>query len=316
MKNLLITGGMGYVGSFTSQLIKKKYSKIISIDNLSRANLYSKKFCINYKVNLDDEKKIKKILIKHKIKTVFHLAAYTCVRESLKKKKLYKKINFIDQINFINLCKSVKIKNFIFSSSLSIYDKSNIKKDLSPYSKYKLKIENYLKKKSSKNFKVLILRYPNVSGASLKGDLGDRNFHISRIFKIVYSKIIRNKKITIFLDKKKNFPIRNYIHVLDIAKLNLEMIKMINYQKKSFMIYNIQSNLNLSNLDITKKIFSYLKKKTTIDYKLINKFESLSTIKKKDNFISKNFSFKNSTINIITKSNLLWFRNKINKTYF
>lgn len=313
MKDLLITGGLGYVGSFTSKLIKKNFPKIISIDNLSRANLYAEKFCKNYKINLHDKKKVKKILLKHNIKTVFHLAAFTCVRESLKKKKLYKKNNYIDQIKFIKLCKSASVKNFIFSSSLSIYDKNNIKKDLSPYSKYKLKIEKYLKKNSSKNFKVIILRYPNISGASIKGDLGDRNFHISRIFRIAYSKIIRNKKITIFLDNKKKFPIRNYVHVIDIAKINFDMIKMIDYQKKNFVIYDIQSKLNLSNFDIIKKIFSILKKETKIDFKLIDKHESFSTIKKKDNYISKNFNFYNSKINTITKSNLLWFKNKINK---
>ena len=54
-------------------------------------------------------------------------------------------------------------------------------------------------------------------------------------------------------------------------------------------------------------------KETKIDFKLIDKHESFSTIKKKDNYISKNFNFYNSKINTITKSNLLWFKNKINK---
>ena len=95
------------------------------------------------------------------------------MRESIKNKSLYFK-NFKSQINFIKNIKDSNVKYFIFSSSLSVFDKNKFKKNLAPYSMYKLRIEKYLKKISSKNFKVIILRYPNIIGSDPKGTLGEK----------------------------------------------------------------------------------------------------------------------------------------------
>jgi UDP-glucose 4-epimerase len=141
---ILVAGGMGYVGSFTCKKFLKKYkTKLISIDNLSRSNKYSQKFCNNYKCDVANEKKIQKILLENKISTIIDLASYTCVRESIKRPYYYKNNNLLKQIKFIKTAKQCGVKKFIFSSSLSIYEKNKVKKNLSPYSKYKLEIENF-----------------------------------------------------------------------------------------------------------------------------------------------------------------------------
>ena len=99
----------------------------------------------------------------------------------------------------------------------------------SPCAKYKFLIENYLKKISKLNkVKVIILRYPNVVGASKNGKLGEKNNKISRIFPTFYNNINKNKKTILYYDyNKKLFPSRNYIHVEDIANLNIKAIKLI-----------------------------------------------------------------------------------------
>ena len=98
-----------------------------------------------------------KIIEKKKINTIIHLASFTCVRESIKKKNKYLN-NYKSQIKFINNLKKTSVKYFIFSSSLSVYEKNKYKKNLSPYSMYKLKIEKYLKTISSKNFNICVLK--------------------------------------------------------------------------------------------------------------------------------------------------------------
>lgn len=316
MKNFLITGGMGYIGSFTNDIVKQKFGiKPINIDNLSRANKFFAKNFTNNKINISNINKINNIIQKSKIETILHLAAFTCVRESLKKKKLYRKNNFTDQIKFIDIVKKSGVKYFIFASSLSVYEKNKINKKLSPYSYYKIKIEKYLKKISSKNFKVIILRYPNVTGASIDGKLGDANKKISRIFKSIFTSIKNNKKITLFLNiKNKKFPIRNYAHVLDIANLNLMILRATKKQNKSFEIYNIQSKLNLTNYEIAKKITKLLNKKDNFEFKQINKRENLQPVVTLDKKIKKKlkFKFKYSTLSMIIKSNLKWFSKAIN----
>ena len=88
---LLITGGLGYIGSFTARsFLKNKSIKALSIDNLSRGNSFANKFSNNYKLDISDDR-VRKIIIRKNINTVLHLAAYTCVRESEKKKtKIFK----------------------------------------------------------------------------------------------------------------------------------------------------------------------------------------------------------------------------------
>ena len=107
---ILITGGLGYVGSFTCKFLSKK-NKLFSIDNLSRGNSFSGKYCKNFKVNIGDVSKVSKIIKKNKIDTILHLAAYTCVRESNKKKEAYKINNFVNQKNIIKLLKQNQLLN-------------------------------------------------------------------------------------------------------------------------------------------------------------------------------------------------------------
>ena len=151
--NLLITGGLGYIGSFTAKnYLKKTKKKLVVVDNLSRGNFFAKKYSSSNILDISSNN-LKKIIENKKINTIIHLASFTCVRESIRKKNIYLK-NFKSQIKFINTIKKTNVKYFIFSSSLSVFEKNKFKKNLSPYSMYKLKIEKYLKTLSSKNFKI------------------------------------------------------------------------------------------------------------------------------------------------------------------
>ena len=110
MKNILVTGGAGYIGSIVSYLFLKKNLNVFIIDNLSRGYkiLISKK-CKFFKINIQDKKKIRNILIKHKIDTVVHLAAYIKVDESIKKPNLYLKNNNINTVKLIESIKNTSV---------------------------------------------------------------------------------------------------------------------------------------------------------------------------------------------------------------
>ena len=207
--NILITGGLGYIGSFTAKnYLKKTKKKLFVVDNLSRGNFFAKKYSNNSILNISNNK-LNKIIEKKKINTIIHLASFTCVRESIRKKNKYFN-NYKSQIKFINNIKKTSVKYFIFSSSLSVYEKNKYKKNLSPYSMFKLKIEKYLKTISSKDFKVIILRYPNIIGSDPSGKLGEKNNFISRIVPLFYKNLLKVRKNTLFYDyNKKIYPSRN-----------------------------------------------------------------------------------------------------------
>ena len=307
---LLITGGLGYVGSFTAKKFLKinKY-KAISIDNLSRGNKFSEKFSKNIKSDISNSK-IKKIILRSGLNSVFHLASLTCVRESLKRTKAYYK-NYQSQIKFIKNLKDTSIKYFVFSSSLSIFEKNKYKSNLSPYSKYKLMIEKYLKKIASKNFKVIILRYPNIIGSSADGKLGEKNTFISRIVPSLYKNIIKKKDNTIFYDfSKKSFPKRNYMHVEDIADINIKIVQNLKKFKKNYNVFNINNQKQYSNIDVLNAISKIMKKKARYSLKQIDKKESMSQYHKSQDNLTKyiNFNVRYKNLERILKTNIKWFK--------
>ena len=308
--NLLITGGLGYIGSFTAKnILTRDKKKTYVIDDLSRGNNFAKKYS-NYKLLNVSEKKTQKFIQDKKINTILHLAALTCVRESINNKKKYYK-NFKSQLKFIKLLKKTNVKYFVFSSSLSVFEGNKLKKNLSPYSNYKLKLERSLKKVSSKKLKVIVLRYPNIIGSDPSGKLGEKNKFISRIVPFFYKNILKNKKNLLFYDfKKKVYPQRTYMHVNDISNININVIDNYKKFKKNFYIFNLSNRKQYSNFQVLEELSKIMKIKPKYEIKQINKKESITQIYKSGNDISKfiNYKPKYSNLKKILKTNLKWFK--------
>ncbi len=308
---LLITGGLGYIGSFTARsFLSKNKSKPFVIDNLSRGNIFSKKYSKFYKYSISD-KKIKRLIIQNKINTIFHLAAFTCVRESEKRTKKYFNNNYKAQIKFIKNIKETTVRYFIFSSSLSIFEKNKFKFNPSPYSKYKLKIEKYLSRIASPNFKVVILRYPNIIGSVQTGELGEKNNYISRIVPSFYKNILNKKENILYYNyKNKEFPTRNYMHVVDIANLNLKVIyNYIKFEKK-FSVFNVFNKNYYSNYQVLRTLSDILKIKPRYLLKQISHKESIMPIYKSSNNIFKflNCRPKYKNLKKMLRTNIKWFK--------
>ena len=276
--NLLITGGLGYIGSFTAKnIFTRNKKKTYVVDNLSRGNTFAKKYS-NSKILNISEIKTQDFIKNKKINTILHLAALTCVRESINNKDKYAK-NFKSQIKFIRLLKKTDVKYFVFSSSLSVFEGGKIKKNLSPYSNYKLRLEKYLKRVSSKNFKVIVLRYPNIIGSDPSGGLGEKNNYISRIVPFFYKNILIKKKNLLYYDfKKKRFPQRSYMHVNDISNINIKVINNFKRFKKNFYIFNISNKKQYSNFQVLKELSKLMKTNPKYEIKQINKKESITQI--------------------------------------
>ena len=308
--SLLITGGLGYVGSFTAKnYLEKTKRKSIVIDNLSRGNNFAKKYSKSKIIDISN-RNIKKIIEKEKIDIVLHLASLTCVRESITNRKRYF-TNYKSQIQFIKNIKKTGVKYFIFSSSLSVFEKNKFKKNLSPYSMYKLKIEKYLKRISSPNFKVIILRYPNIIGSSPSGKLGEKNNFISRIVPIFYKNIINKKQNILYYDyKKKVYPYRNYMHVEDIAKINFKIIKDINKFKNKFIVFNLMNKKEYTNFQVMNAFSEILAIKPQFVLKQISKKESINQLYKSKDDILKIIKYKLQYTNLkkILKTNIRWFK--------
>ena len=184
MKNIIVTGGAGYIGSHLIELLIKKNFKVFIIDNLSTGykKLLNKKAKF-FNIDINQSNSIRKIVLKNKIDSVIHLAAKLNVIEAEKKPKIYYKNNINGTYNLLEACRYTSVKNFLFSSTCAVYsDKVPYVKENSEtrpkgiYGFTKLKGEQMVKKYfKGKRKNYAILRYFNVVGASQGMKIGQIN---------------------------------------------------------------------------------------------------------------------------------------------
>jgi UDP-glucose 4-epimerase len=248
-KNILVTGGAGYIGShIVEQLIKNKENVII-LDNLVTGykKLINKKAKF-VKADIKNKSKIKRIIKDYNISSIIHLAAYLNVSEAENNKKNYYQNNIIGTKNLLEVCKNSNVENIIFSSSCSIYGdvkgpvNENRKANPQGYYAYtKYKSEELIKKFSKQyKFKYGILRYFNVAGASPSGKIGEiEKSHGHLIKNIAIESLKKKPKIKIFgndYSTKDGTCIRDYVHVSDLANIHIKGLKYLKDNKKSFVL--------------------------------------------------------------------------------
>jgi len=271
--SILITGGLGYIGSQLSYILSDNNLKHIIVDNLSTGHKILKNPKVKlYIEDISNKDKLKKILIENNIKCIMHLAASILVPESMEQPDKYYKNNVINLVELLEAAKEAKIKYFIFSSTCAVY--GDIKKNTisendpkiptSIYGMNKLTGERLIKFYAEKyKFKYAILRYFNVIGADSKLRTGSVK-NTGHLFGNIIDSYLNNKmKISIFGTKYKTIDgsaIRDYIDVQDIAKIHLSAYKKIKTNKKSYEI-NCGIGNGFSVLKIIKTFEKIIKKK-------------------------------------------------------
>lgn len=274
MKNILITGGAGYIGSHVTNLLIDNNYNVSVVDNLITGNvkLINKKASF-HKCDISDTKKIKKIITKNQFDIVMHFAGLIRVDESIKNPKKYYEFNYKKAKIFFNTCFKYGLKKIIFSSTAAVYGNPKVLKvseknklnPLNPYAKTKLRLENFLKKKSiSDNISFVILRYFNVAGADRHLRSGLISNHSTHLIKIA-AEVATNKKKELIIngndyDTKDGTPVRDYIHVSDLANIHLITAKYL-FKKKRSNIFNCGYGVGFSVKEVINAFNKILSKK-------------------------------------------------------
>lgn len=237
--NILITGGAGYIGSHViKQLGELTSHKITIIDNLSTGFEENILFGELIKEDLENKKNIEKIFQKNNFDVIIHFAANIVVPESIQNPLKYYNNNTLNTINLINLAIKYNINKFIYSSTAAVYgnvkdlsvSENSIKNPINPYGWSKLMSEQILIDTAiaHKNFKYIILRYFNVSGASLDNKIGQSFPNATHLIKVASETALgKRKKMYIFGDDYKTYDgtcIRDYIHIEDLASAHISAI--------------------------------------------------------------------------------------------
>ena len=265
MKKIIVTGGSGFIGSnLVNFLIKKKYF-VINIDKLTyAANTYknSNKSIKNYKfykIDINDKKKIKEIIKKHKPVAIFNLAAETHVDRSIDGPKSFINTNILGVFNILESIRELKKKKLkiklIHISTDEVYGdiKNNERSDenysynpSSPYSASKASADHLVKSYiKTYGIKAVISNCCN--------NYGPFQFPEKLIPKIIVN-IFNNKSLPIYAKGKNS---REWIHVED----HCAALFMLYLKGKSGESYNVGSGVNLKNIDLVKKILKICKLK-------------------------------------------------------
>lgn len=324
MKNILITGAAGYIGSHITELLIKKKYKVFAIDNLSTGhkkllNIKAKFF----KLDINNYFLLNKIIKKYNIDSIMHLAAKTNVNEAERQKHIYFKNNVTGTFNLVKACKNTKVKNFIFSSTCAVYgDKDNYvneKSKINPkgvYALTKFRSENIIKKyfkKEKINF--ALLRYFNVVGASSSKKIGQIN-KADQLFKNLSIAVLKKNPIfKVYGNNYKTFDgtcVRDFIHVSDITEIHFKTLLKINSLNKS-VVLNCGYGKGLSVLQVIKEFKKFSKHKIKVNYMKGRKgdiVKMVSNTTKLKNFLKWKPKYNNLTT--MVKSSIDWEKKKIN----
>ncbi len=275
MKTILVTGGTGFIGSHTSvELIQAGYEVVI-IDSL----VNSKRLVLDriekitgtrptfYLADLRDEEKVIEVFKKHRIDAVIHFAGLKAVGESVEKPDLYYDNNIGSSKVLLKVMKKFGVKNIVFSSSATVYgvpdhvplfESDPIKKATNPYGQTKIEIEKLLEEEfeSDSSMNIVILRYFNPIGAHSSGLIGeDPNDIPNNLMPYITQVAIGKRKHLNVFGNDYRTPdgtgVRDYIHVVDLAKGHLASLKVIK-DKRGLQIYNLGTGKGTSVLELVK----------------------------------------------------------------
>lgn len=303
-KNILITGGAGYIGSHLANYLNQKKNKIFVIDNLSNGSekRLDKKISFQ-KICISNTKKITRFLRDNNISIIIHLAGKINALESQKKKKEYFKTNYLYSKKLYQTAIRSNVKKFIFASTAAVYGdyktlfkENDITKPINNYGLSKLKFEQYLNYNKKINYAVL--RFFNVTGNYY---IKSRNIHKNdSVILRMYKSYKQKKKVFYISSNKKNESTRrDFIHVLDLIKI----IEKTIYDKNFFLKLNCGYGKSISVLEILTEFEKKYKFKFRKIFKIKKSSDPFEVIADTGKF-NKLFNFSpkyNSSRKIISK---------------
>ena len=269
--NILVTGGLGFIGSHTVVELLNEGDNVVIVDNLynSKEDVLDKIKAITgkeakfYKYDVTDREKVQEIFKENSIDAVIHFAGYKAVGESVKEPLMYYSNNLISTITLLETMKEYNVKRFIFSSSATVYGEAGTTvysedlgrgKTTNPYGTTKAMIEEILEDlyKSDNSWNITILRYFNPVGAHESGLIGESPNGIPNNL-MPYVMKVASGDLEILNIFGNDYPtrdgtgVRDFIHVVDLAKGH---VKALQNAPDGLSIYNLGAGRGISVLEL------------------------------------------------------------------
>jgi UDP-glucose 4-epimerase len=293
---VLVTGGLGYIGSHTICDIDANDFEVISIDNncrskpetLNAINAITKSKVSNVQLDLCDKEAIVDFFkTNHEVEAIIHFAALKSVPESVENPLPYYQNNIVSLLNLLDICRQFSVKHFVFSSSCSVYgnvtelpvtEQTPMGKAESPYAHTKQLGEDIIMQASKKlSTQFVILRYFNPVGAHPSNLIGENPLGIvyNVVPRITGTAIGKFEKLAVFgsdYPTRDGTCVRDYIHVMDIAHAHTLALE---YSIKHQLSEPIVLNLGTGNgVTVLEAIHSFEKVSgEKLNYELVDRRE-------------------------------------------
>lgn len=272
---ILVTGGAGFIGSHTVVELLQAGHEAVVMDNLSnssekslqRVEAITGKAIPFYKADILDRQALEEIFTREQIDAVIHFAGLKAVGESVQKPWEYYENNIAGTLTLVDVMRKHGVKNIIFSSSATVYGNPAFMpiteqcpkgQCTNPYGWTKSMLEQILSdiQKADSQWNVILLRYFNPIGAHKSGTIGENpngipNNLMPYITQVAVGKLPQLGVFGNDYDTPDGTGVRDYIHVVDLAKGHVKALKKIE-EKAGLKIYNLGTGVGYSVLDIVK----------------------------------------------------------------
>ena len=273
---ILLPGGAGFIGSHTAVELLKEGKEIVIIDDFSNSTpksieaikkITGKDFKF-YEMDYADREKLEKVFEENKIDAVMNFAGFKAVGESVQKPIEYYTNNISGALVVLDVMRKYGCKKFIFSSSATVYgdpevipitENSKVGGTTNPYGTTKLFIEQILKDiyKSDNTWDICILRYFNPVGAHESGLIGEEPKGIPNNLMPYIARVAAGvlPELSVFgndYDTHDGTGVRDYIHVVDLAKGHVKALEKLDKENEGLYIYNLGTGTGYSVLDMVK----------------------------------------------------------------
>jgi len=274
LKNILLTGGTGYIGSHTAVVLSELGYQVVLLDNLSNSSdavleklaQISGQQLVFIKGDVRDFKLIEKTLLTYEIDAVIYFAGLEAVGESVEKPIDYYANNVVGTINLLQAMRSAKLKTLVFSSSATVYgepqylplDESHPTSATNPYGRSKLHIEEMLKDiaMSDSDWRIACLRYFNPVGAHDSGLIGENPSGVPNNLMPYIAQVAvgQRTELSVFggdYSTSDGTGVRDYIHVMDLAEGHAAALKFLS-DSSNYHEFNLGTGNGYSVLEMVR----------------------------------------------------------------
>ena len=307
---VLITGGLGFIGSHTVVELTKQGENCLIIDNLSKSTIevlgriesIIQKEIPFFEIDLLNKDAVHNVFARHDISAVIHFAGFKSVGESVANPLMYYQNNLMSTLNLLDVMQEFDVKSLVFSSSATVYGDIHtppLKENLSlgapnPYGRTKLMLEQVLSDiaVADNSWKIALMRYFNPIGAHTSGQLGEMPYGIPNNLMphILKAANCETKKLQIFggdYDTADGSCVRDFIHIMDLAKGHVQALKYVETYN-GCEAFNLGTGVGYSVLDLIHTFEEV--NDVRIPYEIVNRREgdivtSVADVSKANNLL-------------------------------